>query len=69
MNALPGFHKLITRCREDGKKGGIGMFFKENINYKIREDWEDIMRIMNTEKKHITIMGDFNIDLKYNIGT
>ena len=25
------------------------------------------MRIMSTDKKHSTIMGDFNIDLKYNI--
>ena len=107
--ALPSFHKLITRCRED--QGGVGMFIKENINYKIlsvfiphifeslfvetsfsssktkivgvvyrpnsqpRADlntfmatFDDIMRIINTEKKHSTIMGDFNIDLlKYNI--
>ena len=28
---------------------------------------DDMMRIMNTEKEHSTIMGDFKIDLKYNI--
>ena len=112
--ALPGFHKLIIRCREDDKQGGVGMFIKGNINYTIREDlsvfmphifeslfvetssssskskiigvvyrpnsqpradlsipmptFDDIMRIINTEKKHSTIMGDLNIDpQKYNI--
>ena len=38
--ALPGFHELITSCREGGgKQGGVcRMFIKENINYKIREE-------------------------------
>ena len=36
--SLPGYHKLITRCRDDGARGGVGLFIKENINFKIRED-------------------------------
>ena len=36
--SLPGYHNLIARCREDGSRGGVGLFIKENINYKIRED-------------------------------
>ena len=36
--SLPGFHDLITRCRDDGSRGGVGLFIKENIIFKIRED-------------------------------
>ena len=35
---LPGYHNLITRCREDSSKGGVGIFVKDNQNFKIRED-------------------------------
>ena len=35
---LPGYHELITKCRDDGFRGGVGIFIKENINYKLRED-------------------------------
>ena len=38
--ALPGYHKLITRCREgkSGRRGGVGIFINESIDYKVRED-------------------------------
>lgn len=36
--SLPGFHDLLTRCRDDGSRGGVGLFIKDNINFKIRED-------------------------------
>ena len=35
---LPGYHSLITRCRDDGPRGGVGLFIKEGISYKIRND-------------------------------
>ena len=36
--SLPGYHKLITQCRDDGLRGGVGLFIKDNINYNVRED-------------------------------
>ena len=36
--SLPGFHDLITRNRNDDNRGGVGLFIKDNINFKIRED-------------------------------
>jgi hypothetical protein len=36
--SLPGYHQLITRCRDDRARGGVGLFTMENINFKIRED-------------------------------
>ena len=36
--SLPGYHKLITRCRQNGLRGGVGLFIKDTINYSIRED-------------------------------
>lgn len=35
---LPGYHSIIARCRDDDGRGGVGLFVKDNINYKIRED-------------------------------
>ena len=35
---LPGYHNLISRTRSDGGRGGVGLFVKDKINYKIRED-------------------------------
>ena len=36
--SLPGYHNLITRRRDDGPRGGVGLFIKQTVNYKIRED-------------------------------
>lgn len=36
--SLPGYHELLTRCRPEGSRGGVGLFVKEHLNYKIRED-------------------------------
>ena len=36
--SLPGYHELISRCRDDGPRGGVGLFIRDNINYKIRDD-------------------------------
>ena len=35
---LPGYHNLISRTRNDGGKGGVGLFIKDNINFNVRED-------------------------------
>ena len=35
---LPGYHNLLTRCRENCPKGGVGLFVKENLNFNIRTD-------------------------------
>jgi len=32
------YYNLISRCREDGPRGGVGIFMKETLNYIIRED-------------------------------
>ena len=32
---LPGYHELISPFRDDGPRGGVGLFIRENINYKI----------------------------------
>ena len=34
---LPGYQNFISRCREQGNRGGVGLFIKDSINYKIRE--------------------------------
>ena len=36
--SLLGYHDLLTRCREDGTRGGVGLFMKDNINYRVRDD-------------------------------
>ena len=36
--SLNGYHDIITRCRDDGPRGGVGLFLKDNINFKIRDD-------------------------------
>ena len=36
--SLPGYHDLISRCREDGPRGGVGLFVKDKLNYTIRDD-------------------------------
>ena len=35
---LPGYQNLLTRCRDDGPRGGVGLFIKDGIRYKIRND-------------------------------
>ena len=35
---LSGYQNFISRCREQGNRGGVGLFIKDSINYKIRED-------------------------------
>ncbi len=35
---LPGYHDLISRCREDGHRGGVGLFIKDTLQYKIRDE-------------------------------
>jgi len=37
--ALPGFHKLITQSRKDDNHSGVGLFIKQNVQFKI---WEDL---------------------------
>ena len=38
--SLPGYHDIISRCREptDDNRGGVAIFIKETINYKICND-------------------------------
>ena len=40
---IPGFHNIITRCREKGSRGGVGLFIKENIYHKVRDDFSTFM--------------------------
>ena len=35
---LTGFHDIIYRCRENSNQGGVAMFIKDSIKYKIRDD-------------------------------
>jgi hypothetical protein len=37
---LPGYHNIITRCRgeNDDCRGGVALFIKETIDFKIRND-------------------------------
>jgi len=35
---LSGYQELISRCRDDGPRGGVGLFVRDGINFKIRED-------------------------------
>lgn len=35
---LPGYHPLITRCRLNARGGGVALFIKSEIQYKIRDD-------------------------------
>jgi len=35
---LAGYHNLLSSCRDDSPRGGVGIFVKDNINYKIRDD-------------------------------
>ncbi len=62
---LPGYHELISRCRDDGPRGGVGFFIRDNINFKIRDDlsvftphiFESVfIEIMNKSGKN-TIVG------------
>ena len=62
---LPGFHKLISRTRDDGNQGGVGLFIKKYINFKIREDlcvfiphiFESIFVEIQTKTKKKNIVG------------
>ena len=36
--ALPGFHELLIQCRDDGYRGGVGLFIKDSFNYRVRDD-------------------------------
>jgi len=108
---LPGYHNIITRCRNNGNGGGVGLFVKDEFDFKIRNDLsvfvphvfeslfieiisktksnknliigviyrpntspradfdifsstlQDLMDIINNERKQSVFMGDFNIDL------
>ncbi len=35
---LSGFHDIITCVRNDDNRGGVGLFIKEIIKYKVRQD-------------------------------
>ncbi len=35
---LPGYHDWLSRCHDDGPRGGIGLFIRDSKDYKIRED-------------------------------
>jgi len=38
--SLPGYHNIITRVRDinDDCRGGVGLFTKDNIDFKVRDD-------------------------------
>ncbi len=35
---LPGYHALISKTRSDCGRGGVGLFVKDSINFRNRED-------------------------------
>ena len=35
---LSGYHNILTRCRNDDGRGGVGLFVKDSINFRVRED-------------------------------
>jgi len=35
---LTGYHNIISRHREEGPRGGVGLFIKNNLIYKLRDD-------------------------------
>jgi hypothetical protein len=35
---LSGYHNIIMRCRNDESRGGVGLFIKDSINFKVRDD-------------------------------
>ena len=63
--ALPGYHDLIARCRDDGSRGGVGLFIKDVVNFKIRDDisvfiphvFESLFVELKTKSKKNTIVG------------
>ena len=36
--ALPGYHPIISRCRSNERGGGVDIFIKSDIQYKLRDD-------------------------------
>ena len=67
--SLPGYHKLISRLRDDGPRGGVGICIKENLNYIIREDisvfiphvFESaFIEIQSPKKNRNTVLGVIN---------
>jgi len=36
--SLPGYHPLLSRCRLNERGGGVGIFVRNEIQFKIRED-------------------------------
>ncbi len=35
---LAGYHEVISRCGEDDPRSGVGLFVKDTLQYKKRED-------------------------------
>ena len=61
---LTGHHNLVSRCREDGPGGGVDVFIKDNLVFKIRDDigifipriFESIfIKIINTQGKNLIV--------------
>ena len=61
---LTGYQNIISRCREDGPRGGVGIFVKDNLVCHIRNDigifiphiFESIfIEISNTQGKHLIV--------------
>ena len=62
---LPGYYNLITRSRTDGSRGGVGLFIKESVQYKIRED----LSIFNEHVfESLFVEGESQASKKYIIG-
>ncbi|KAK2148002.1 hypothetical protein LSH36_522g02014, partial [Paralvinella palmiformis] len=35
---LPGYHNIITRCRDNINGGGVGLFVSDMLDFKVRND-------------------------------
>ena len=64
---LPGYQKLITRTRENNNRGGVGLFVKEGINIKVRENLGVFIPHMY-ESLYVEIVPDDNNKTKKVIG-
>ena len=47
--SLAGYHELISRCRDDGIRGGVGLYLKSMIHFSIRNVVVGVVYRPNTE--------------------
>jgi exonuclease III len=61
--SLPGFQNIVYRTREGGRGGGVGIYVRNGLNFKIRTDlecyklktFENIVLEIQYHNKHVLI--------------